>query len=71
MTCKCGKDAEPGREDCFRCRVSSVGFTFIGGGGYGRQNFTERTNGEYLNENVGDVKEGLRSGVLAPSKDYW
>ena len=73
MTCQeCGtKDAEDSSTTCFRCRVSSVGFTFTGGGGYGRANFNERTNAEYLNENVGDVKQGLRDGVLAPSKDYW
>jgi hypothetical protein len=70
VICTCGKDAEPGKEECFRCRVSSVGFTFIGGGGYGRVNFAERTNAEYLNEHVGDVRQGLSDGVLAPSSDY-
>jgi hypothetical protein len=68
---ECGiKDAEDGTTTCFRCRVSSVGFSFVGGGGYGRANFVERTNQEYLNENVGDVKQGLSDGVLAPSSDY-
>jgi hypothetical protein len=71
VTCTCGKDAEPGKEECFRCRVLSVGFGFRGGGFlYGRKNFAERTNAEWLNENVGDVKQGLKDGVLAPRSDY-
>jgi hypothetical protein len=70
MICACGRDAEPGKEECFRCRVSTVGFSFVGGGGYGRHAFTERTNAEWLSENVGDVKQGLKDGVLAPMSDY-
>ena len=70
MTCQCGKDVEPGRGECFRCRVSTVGFSFAGGGGYGRSNFTERTNAEWLNEHVGDVKQGLKEGTMSPMGDF-
>jgi hypothetical protein len=69
--CRCSKEAEPGSDMCFRCRVSSVGFTFRGGGQmYGRHNFAERTNAEYLAEHVGDVKQGLKDGTIAPLKDF-
>jgi hypothetical protein len=30
-----------------------VGITFRGGGGYGRKNFNERTNAEFIRENDG------------------
>jgi hypothetical protein len=59
MTCvDCGsKEAEPGSDTCFRCRVATVGFGWRGGGfGYGRSNFAARTNTEFLNEHVGDVR---------------
>lgn len=49
----CGrKPAETGRSECFRCRVSTVGINFVGGGGYGRKTFHERTNAEFVNEMV-------------------
>ena len=70
MSCRCGKAAEPGEEHCFLCRVRSVGFTFSGGGGYGRDAFSSRTNGEWLNEHVGDVKEMTKNGEIAPESDY-
>ena len=69
MTCACGRDVEPGREECFRCRVLSVGYVFRGGGHlYGRANFSERTNAEYVAEHVGDVK---RPGIAhLGSREY-
>ena len=61
VTCA-SKPAEYGRDECFRCRVSSVGFSFRGGGGYTREAFRERTNTEFLNEHVGfDHREQIRS----------
>ena len=56
MNCECGKVAEPGKEECFRCRISTIGFGFRGGGFlYGRKNFAERTNSEFIAEHVGDT----------------
>lgn len=54
----CGKkEAEEHTDLCFRCRVATVGFTWRGGGFvYGRKNFVSRTNAEYLNEHVGEVR---------------
>jgi hypothetical protein len=62
------KEAETGHPECFRCRVASVGFAFVGGGGYGRSTFAARTNNEFLNEFVGDVRndpniEQVHNGV--------
>ena len=55
------KEAEAGTDTCFRCRVASVGFGWHGGGFlYGRHNFAERTNAEFVNEHVGEVKDNPR-----------
>lgn len=50
--CACGKTAEPGRDECFRCRVLSVGFTFNGGALQGRAGFQAMTKGEFLKEHL-------------------
>jgi len=51
--CACGKTVEPGRLECFRCRVSSVGFTWRGGALEGRRGFNHMTRGEFLKEHLG------------------
>lgn len=57
--CDCGRSIRPDDENslkygaCFKCRCQGVGVTFRGGGGYGRANFSERTNAEFLRENDG------------------
>ena len=52
------RDAEAGTDTCFRCRVLTVGFGFRGGGFmYGRKQFAERTNAEFINEHMGEVKD--------------
>ena len=58
MTCSCGKASEPGRDECFRCRVHM----------YGRQNFAERTNAEYVAEHIGDVN---RPGIAHMGSQEW
>ena len=50
--CACGKTAESGRAECFRCRVSTVGFTFNGGALQGRAGFKAMTKGEWLREHL-------------------
>jgi hypothetical protein len=64
MICQtCGrKEAEEGRPDCFRCRVSTIGVTFVGGGGYGRTIFKQRTNAEFINEYVPPGAEPVERG---------
>lgn len=66
----CGmRPAEEGRDTCFRCRVLSVGFGWRGGGHlYGRENFSERTNAEYVAEHIGDVK---RPGIAHLGSQEW
>lgn len=55
----CGKPIPPNDENslkygtCFKCRCVGVGVTFRGGGGYGRENFSARTNAEFIRENDG------------------
>jgi hypothetical protein len=61
------KEAEPGTDECFRCRVQSVGFTFRGGGGYTRQSFHDHTIAEKRAEILGDSKLGVD---VAPASDY-
>jgi hypothetical protein len=68
ITCR-SKMSEDGQEECFRCRVASVGFVFRGGGHlYGRDNFTARTNAEYVAEHVGDVN---RPGIAHLGSQEW
>lgn len=45
-----------GHKTCYPCHVRSVGFRFVGGGGYGRQAFHERTTNEFLTRFAGDPK---------------
>lgn len=57
--CDCGRRIPANDEqslkvgECFRCRIEGVGFSFRGGGGYGRKQFHEMTNTEFLRENDG------------------
>ena len=48
-----------GSEICFLCRVRTVGITFVGGGGYGRQSFHDRTISERRAEILGDRVLGV------------
>ena len=48
-----------GSETCFLCRVSSVGFSFRGGGGYTQQSFHDYTNAERRSEILGDRVLGV------------
>ena len=48
-----------GSEICFHCRVASVGFNFVGGGGYGRQSFHDHTISERRAEILGDRVLGV------------
>ena len=46
-----------GHTTCYPCHLRGIGFTYRGGGhNWGRQNFKDRTNAEWVNEHVGDVK---------------
>ena len=46
-----------GHDTCYPCHIRGIGFTFRGGGhNWGRHNFSARTNSEWVNEHVGDVK---------------
>jgi hypothetical protein len=62
----CGrKRKEEGRDTCFRCRIATVGINWHGGGRmFGRQNFSERTNAEFVAEHVGDVSNASHIGSL-------
>ena len=58
--CEC-KEAEEQSDLCFKCRVATIRFGWRGGGfAYGRSNFSARTNAEFLNEHVGDVRNDER-----------
>jgi len=60
----CGRTYVVIRADgqCFRCHCKGIGFTFVGGGGYGRGAFHESTTAEFLEANVG--RERIRSGEV-------
>lgn len=56
MNCACGKQVERGRDECFRCRVSGIGFAFRGGAREGRGSW-HGTKGEWLRRNLGTDNE--------------
>lgn len=69
ITCACGRDIKASDEnslrygECFHCRIQGTGFTFRGGGSYGREAFSARTNAEFLRENDGAGTVSARYGV--------
>lgn len=68
--CKsCGKRkvVEPEHDECYRCRVSTIGFKFVGGGGYTRQSFHDYTTAEKRAEILGDKVVGKD---VVPASDY-
>jgi hypothetical protein len=56
QTPDCGNVAETGKEECFRCRISSVGFGFRGSAIVGRRGFHKTAN-EWRQENFGTTSE--------------
>lgn len=50
----CGTLHSREAEECFKCHVQGVSFGFVGGGGYGRTAFHDRTIGEFIRHNVGE-----------------
>jgi len=61
-TCRCGKIAEAGRNECFRCRVSTVGFAMTGPAN--RRNF-HQTVRDFKEEHLGttDDRELAARGI--------
>jgi hypothetical protein len=59
----CGTTTAPIRDDgdCYRCHVRGIGFTFVGGAFYGREEF-HTTKREALAEHVGE--DNLRNGTV-------
>ena len=45
-----------GHSTCFACHVRGIGFTYVGGGAYGKAAFHERTTKEFMEQMVGDPK---------------
>jgi hypothetical protein len=59
----CDKD-KPNVDDsgeCFRCRVSGIGFSFVGGGGFTREAFHAATNHEVRQATVRAAKRSGRA----------
>ena len=67
VRCRCGKMSEEDRSECYRCRISTVGFSFRGGGGYTKQSFHDYTNTERRTEILGDRVLGVD---VEPSSTY-
>lgn len=61
--CACGReftDEQSSGDTCFKCKVSSVRFGFIGGGGYGRESFHNYSTREIEKEIVEGAKRDGR-----------
>ena len=71
MKCQeCSKHLKPDEEQhklCFRCRVRTVGFTYSGGGSYGRSRFNDMTIAERRADVLGDRKLGVD---VEPASNY-
>ncbi len=53
--CACGRtfsEADSTGEWCFRCKLDGLKFNFVGGGGYGREQFHNETNAGFAREIV-------------------
>lgn len=57
--CRVRTEEIPGSGLCFHCRVASVGFSFVGGGGYTRESFHNQTITEKRAEILGDKVVGV------------
>jgi hypothetical protein len=66
----CGNVAETGSDECYRHRLLSVGFSWRGGGGTYRKAFHERTNAEWMRENLGsaDDRDLAKKGIERTGK---
>lgn len=64
MNCRCGKPVEAGRTECFRCRVSTVGFRLQGSAINGSGGF-HRTKNDFMLESFGttDDRELGKKGI--------
>jgi hypothetical protein len=49
----CEKDTYQDLDICYGHKIRGLGFKFVGGGGYGRKAFHDRTIGEKLRETLG------------------
>jgi hypothetical protein len=67
VRCRCGKPSEEDRSECFNCRIRSVGFAFVGGGGYTRKRFNDATITEKRAEILGDRVLGVD---VEPASNY-
>jgi hypothetical protein len=71
MKCaECNKHLRPDAEQhgmCFACRVRTVGFTYSGGGSYGRSRFNDMTIRERQADIIGDRILGVD---VVPASDY-
>jgi hypothetical protein len=58
-TCGTGERAIRSDGECFRCHIRGIGFTFQGGGFYGRENWNKGTVKEFLTNNVAPDRDGI------------
>jgi hypothetical protein len=65
----CGREHDRDAALCFRCHLQTIRFGFQGGGGYGRQNFHERTNKEVADEHYRNAKN--TGVVVEPVGKRW
>lgn len=60
----CGRSTDRLSGECFGCHIKGVGFTWVGGGAYGRKAFHENTIGEVIRETEATAK--LQGREIAP-----
>lgn len=73
--CECGREfteAQSSGAHCFRCKLDGIRFNWVGGGGYGRKAFHDKTNTEVMRETesraqangVNAVKRSTRAELI-------
>jgi len=64
VTCSCGKEAEEGSDECFNCRVSTVGYSWHGGAMYGKSSWN-KSRVEHMTEHFGTTDDRVmgREGI--------
>jgi hypothetical protein len=70
--CECGRSFTESQSTgrwCFRCKLEGIRFNWVGGGGYGRQAFHDKTVGEVQREHVeGAARAGITTMEKLPER---
>jgi hypothetical protein len=73
-TCECGRqftEEQSSGEWCFRCKLDGLGFSWVGGGSYGRKAFHDKTIAEAQRDMLAGAKRAGKTLHKLPEKATW